>query len=284
MKKEQEQEDKESFITKKTCLVIMPVSDCEPYETGHFKLVYEYIVKPACMRAGFIPQRVDDIHKTNRIVIDKLKQIVSADIAICDLSSRNSEVLYQLGIRQGFDLPTILIKDSMTRRIFDIRGFQDIEYDENLRIDHVNKTVDEIAEALLNISESKDSESPSISSLLGIRKAEIKQRVELSTEANILLEAISGVKDQLLKNNPAQPAEPSPTTPAEEPEAEAKKKNELSWVDSEGNKFHVGDVVTHAKYGLGILVDIIPEGLLRVKFNTIGMKVLRGDVEKLVLL
>jgi hypothetical protein len=119
--------------------------------------------------------------------------------------------------------------------------------------------------------------------LLGIRKAEIKQKVELSTEANILLEAISGVKDQLLKNTPSQPAEPA-SPPAEEPEAEPKKKSELNWVDSEGNKFQVGDVVTHAKYGLGILVDIIPEGLLRVKFNTIGIKVLRGEVEKLVLL
>jgi hypothetical protein len=236
------------------------------------------------MKAGFIPQKVDDIQKTNHIVINKLKEIVSADIAICDLSSRNSEVLYQLGIRQGYDLPTVLIKDSRTKRIFDIRGFQDIEYDESLRIDRVNISVDEITEALRNIYESKDTETNSISALLGLRKAEIKQKVELSTEANILLEAISGVKDQILKNSPSQPAEPATSPAPEEPAPGQKNKSELNWVDSEGNKFQVGDVVTHAKYGLGILVDIIPDGLLRVKFNTIGIKVLRGEVEKLVLL
>jgi len=278
MRKEYEPEGKQSTPKERTCLVIMPAADIIPYESGHFKRVYEYIIKPACAKAGLHPYRIEDVQRTHPIVVNKLREVISADIAICDLSSRNSEILYKLGIRQGFELPTLLIKDTATEKVFDIRGLIDIEYDETLRIDRVNRTVDEIAETLLTMYESKGVKTNSIISLLGIQKAEIKNKAELSAEANILLEAISGVKDQLIKGNmPAQ-------TPAESQQPAEPIKKELNWIDSEGNKFQVGDVVTHSKFGLGILVDIIPDGLLRVKFNTIGLKVLRGEVEKLVLL
>jgi hypothetical protein len=278
MRKEYEQEGKENMPQEKRCLVIMPIADTTPYESGHFKRVFEYIIKPACAKAGLIAYKVEDVQRTSQIVMHKLREVISAEIAICDLSGKNAEVLYQLGIRQGFDLPTLLIKDTFTEKIFDIRGLLDIEYDETLRVDRVNKTVEEISETLLSMNESKGVQTNSVISLLGIQKAEIKNKVDLSSEANILLEAISGVKDQLLKGN-----QPAPT-PAEEPAPAEPQKKELNWIDSEGNKFQIGDVVTHPKFGLGILVDIIPDGLLRVKFNTIGLKVLRGEVEKLVLL
>ena len=41
----------------------MPISDVEGYDPGHFKRVYEYIIKPACVAAGFIPIRADDVKK-----------------------------------------------------------------------------------------------------------------------------------------------------------------------------------------------------------------------------
>jgi hypothetical protein len=278
MRKEYEQEGKENMPQEKRCLVIMPIADTTPYESGHFKRVYEYIIKPACIKAGFIAYRLEDVQRTSYVVMSKLREVLSAEMAICDLSAKNAEVLYLLGIRQGFDLPTLLIKDTQTEKIFDIRGLLDIEYDETLRVDRVSKAVDEMGETLLFMNESKGIRTNSIMSLLGIQKAELKNKVDLSSEANILLEAISGVKDQLLKGNQPVP------TPAEEPSPAEPQKKELNWIDNEGNKFQVGDVVTHPKFGLGILVDIIPDGLLRVKFNTIGLKVLRGDVEKLVLL
>jgi hypothetical protein len=278
-----ESEGREKQNKEKICLVLMPTYDSSPYEIGHFNLVYEYMIKPACIKAGFVAQRLETSYRLNYIGINNLRTVVTAEIAICDLSSNNSEVLYQLGIRQGFDMPTLLLKDTLTNRIFDIRSFQDIEYDENLRIDRVNKTTDEIALALNALYHSEDKALNSVRSLLGIYTSVAKTKSGLSEEANILLEAISGVKEHLIKGD---------VLPAVSPEAreekvgkeDPRKKSELNWTDSEGNKFQVGDVVTHPKYGLGILIDIIPDGLLRVKFNTIGLKVLRGEVEKLVLL
>ena len=69
-------------------------------------------------------------------------------MAICDLSSRNPNVLYELGIRQAFNKPVSLIKDAKTIRIFDIQGFRDIVYDESLRIDSVGETIENLAQNL----------------------------------------------------------------------------------------------------------------------------------------
>jgi hypothetical protein len=40
---------------KKKCFVIMPISDAEGYDKGHFTRVYEHLVKPAVIEAGFEP-------------------------------------------------------------------------------------------------------------------------------------------------------------------------------------------------------------------------------------
>ena len=37
--------------TKKTCFVIMSISDVDGYEPGHFTRVYAYLIKPACEQA-----------------------------------------------------------------------------------------------------------------------------------------------------------------------------------------------------------------------------------------
>lgn len=89
----------------KKCFVIMPISDSEDYTSGHFGRVYEHIIKPACELAGFKPIRADDIMTTNYIALDIIKNIIESEMAICDLSSRNPNVLYELGIRQAFNLP-----------------------------------------------------------------------------------------------------------------------------------------------------------------------------------
>ena len=70
---------------KKKCFVIMPISDAEGYDKGHFTRVYEHLVKPAVIEAGFEPMRADDTSKANFIVVDILKQILESDMAICDL-------------------------------------------------------------------------------------------------------------------------------------------------------------------------------------------------------
>lgn len=162
----------------KTCFVIMPISDHPDYAQGHFKRVYEYIIKPACQNAGYEAMRADDTVKTNDIVSDIIKKIIDSDMAICDLSSRNPNVFYELGLRHAFNLKTTLIKDKKTSRAFDIAGLRSVEYDENLRVDEVEKAIKAIADAITETEKMNSEEANSTIQLLGLsapaKKVEIK--------------------------------------------------------------------------------------------------------------
>lgn len=174
----------------------MPISDTDEYPNGHFGRVYSHIIKPACELAGFTAIRADDIMTTNYIALDILKNIINCDMAICDLSSRNPNVLYELGIRQAFNLPVTLIKDSRTERIFDIQGFRDVEYDESLRIDTVEESIQELAETIKNTYSNKN-EINSLISLLSIEPAKISEKTKISSEAELILTSLLGLETRM---------------------------------------------------------------------------------------
>lgn len=181
---------------KPACFVIMPISDVDGYDAGHFGRVYEFIVKPACRNAGFKPVRADEVQVTNYIVVDILRKILDADMVVCDLSARNSNVLYELGIRQAFNKPVTLIRDSKTPRIFDIQGLRDLEYDEGLRIDKINIAVESLSNLLKNTSRLTDRDVNSVIQLLGVKPAQISS-VEISEDTSLLLNAIGDIGKRL---------------------------------------------------------------------------------------
>lgn len=178
----------------KTCFVIMPISDVDGYEKGHFGRVYEYLIKPACEAAGYKVDRADDTSKTNMIIVDILQKAVKYDMAICDISSRNANVFYELGFRQAFNMKTVLIKDKKTVMPFDISSIRTLSYSETLRIDEVEKGRAEIQKALEETEKADSNEVNSLISLLSINKAEIPKQQELSVDTSILLNAINNLK------------------------------------------------------------------------------------------
>lgn len=182
---------------KKTCFVIMPISDCEGYESGHFTRVYEHIIKPACEKAGFEPIRADETSKANVIIVDILQQIYNCDIAICDLSSRNANVFYELGFRQAFNKKTVLIKDTKTAMPFDISGIRTLTYNENLRVDEVTKIVPEISKSLIETEKAEPEEVNSLLKLMTIKKAELPKDFPMSQDLSLVLNEIQDLKIQI---------------------------------------------------------------------------------------
>src|ERR1044071_653917 len=110
------------------CFVVMPISDPDGYQPGHFGRVFSDLVAPACERAGFHAIRADDIRETNLIHLDVLQRLLDSAMVLCDLSSRNPNVLFELGLRQAFDKPVVLIQEVGTPKIFDIAPLRFTEY------------------------------------------------------------------------------------------------------------------------------------------------------------
>lgn len=130
------------------CFIITPIADPEDYPDGHFLHVYQNIVKPACEQAGVRAVRADDVKQTNLIHLDILQKLIDSPIAICDLSTRNPNVLFELGIRQAFDKPVVLIQEKGTPKIFDITPLRYLEYSKEMKYHDVLKSQHDLAETL----------------------------------------------------------------------------------------------------------------------------------------
>ncbi|CRY04958.1 TPA: hypothetical protein PXP62_000877 [Yersinia enterocolitica] len=182
--------------SEKICFIIMPIADVPTYESGHFNRVYQHLIAPACKRAGFKPIRADEVNSSNMIVLDILKKIVESDMAICDLSSRNPNVLYELGLRQAFNKKTVLIKDQITTSPFDVQAFRYAEYDSSLRIDYVQNEIVSLAASIKATYEAKDDVN-SVVQLLQIEPAKIGEKTQLSTTDTIILSAIKDLTNRV---------------------------------------------------------------------------------------
>lgn len=101
-------------------------------------------------------------------------------MAICDLSSKNPNVLFELGIRQAFDKPTVLVKDVDTNTIFDIAPLKYYTYNKSLMYRNVLEDQKEIAKFLAETEESciKNDNINSIVKLLSLNKATISEKFD----------------------------------------------------------------------------------------------------------
>lgn len=193
------------------CFVIMPIADMDGYPAGHFKHVYEQLICPAVRNAGYSPIRADDVKAPNLIHVDVISRIINSPMCVCDLSGKNANVMFELGIRQAFDLPAILIKDEKTNRVFDINGFRDIEYTETMHISNIKDKIKEIELAIKSVNENKKDDVFSLVRLLAIGKAASIPETNVSgnkamfqmlqTQINSVQEGLNDLTDAIKSRN-----------------------------------------------------------------------------------
>lgn len=181
----------------KTCFIMMPIADQTDYEPGHFNRVYQYLIKPACVKAGYHPIRADDNKASNMIMFDILKKIVECDMAICDLSSRNANVFYELGLRQAFNKKTILITDNRLPAPFDISAFRYVPYSHTLRVDTVDREIPGIINMLKETENQPADDVNSIIKLLQIQPSKV-ENISLNQEDSVMYGMLLNIQKQLL--------------------------------------------------------------------------------------
>lgn len=188
---------KQNEQPKKTCFVIMPISDMDGYEEGHFSKVYNYLIKPAAEACDYAVDRADDTKGTNFIIVDILTKVYQADVVICDLSGQNANVLFELGLRQAFDKPVVLIKDDKTKKIFDIDGLRFREYTSSLVIDSALSDQKEIAQCIRETT-SHDNGMNSLINLLSIKQsASIPQSESEQNINNYIIRSLETISRRL---------------------------------------------------------------------------------------
>lgn len=106
-----------------TCFVVMPF--VAPLGK-HYSLIYE----PAIKKAGLRPVRADDeIFSTGKIMDQIWSGINAAKVLVAELTSRNPNVFYELGIAHALKKPVVLISANELDVPFDVRHIRVIYYD-----------------------------------------------------------------------------------------------------------------------------------------------------------
>lgn len=114
----------------KKCFVIMPFGK-KPVDGVEFDFdtVYKDLIKPAIEEIGLECTRCDEIIDTGSIHFKMFHGIFEADVAVVDITSLNSNVFYELGIRHALNkCVTLIISRAGTNPPFNIRDLTTLSY------------------------------------------------------------------------------------------------------------------------------------------------------------
>jgi hypothetical protein len=111
-----------SVSSSETCFVMMPFA--QPLG-GYYASLYE----PAIKRAGLTAVRADtDIFGTGKIIDQIWAGINNARVLVAELTGRNPNVLYELGLAHALRKPVVLISSNEEDVPFDVRHVRLIYY------------------------------------------------------------------------------------------------------------------------------------------------------------
>lgn len=105
------------------CFVLMPFSSTKSCSEEEWSYIFTGIIKPAVERSGFAfaCQRSDA--PTGSIIEHILDELNRADLVIADLTDRNPNVFYELGVRHALRDCTILVAQNIADIPFDLRPY-----------------------------------------------------------------------------------------------------------------------------------------------------------------
>ncbi len=121
---------------KLTCGIVMPISAIDGCSESHWADIQD-ILTEAIEDAGFdanLVSNADDVGIIHKRIIQNL---YDNPIVICDVSGKNPNVMFELGLRLAFDKPTIIVKDDKTTYSFDTSAIEHLEYPRDLRFSRI---------------------------------------------------------------------------------------------------------------------------------------------------
>jgi hypothetical protein len=111
----------------------IPSPNRQNYPENHWREVYSGLLRPAVEDAGLSCHRDDDDFSSRPISLNIWKKIEESDIILCDISSSNPNVFFELGWAVRAEKPYVIAMDEITKAPFDIGDFNRFEYNRTLR-------------------------------------------------------------------------------------------------------------------------------------------------------
>ncbi|PFT45021.1 RNA helicase [Bacillus thuringiensis] len=187
----------------KHCGIIMPIGSMDGYPAEHWFEVQSIIMEAAKQVDGInfktnIVSRsdgeIDIIHK--RII----QNLYNADIVICDISGKNPNVMFELGMRLTFDKPTVIIKDDATDFIFDTGIIEHLIYPKDLRFQKIVDFKKQLARRIKVTYDKSQSDSTYSTFLRNFGEFKVPKldQTAISDVEQLILEELHNVKKEMV--------------------------------------------------------------------------------------
>jgi len=179
------------------CGIIMPISAIDGCSADHWLDVKSIIVdaieriKDYNFRAALVSDG-DEVGVIQKRIIHG---VYYSDIVVCDVSGKNPNVMFELGMRLAFNKPTVLIKDDKTDYSFDTSVIEHITYPRDLRYKKILEFKEILGRKITSTYEASISDPDHSTFLKNFGKFKVAKIDEQEASAsNIVLQAIADLQ------------------------------------------------------------------------------------------
>lgn len=135
-----------------TCGIIMPISALDGCAVEHWTEVKDIITDAvnSISTPHFTTRLVSDADEVGVIQKRIIQNVYNSHVVVCDVSGKNPNVMFGLGLRLAFDKPTVIVKDDRTEYSFDTGVIEHVPYPRDLRFSKIVEFKKRLAEKVAN--------------------------------------------------------------------------------------------------------------------------------------
>ena len=146
----------------KDVFVIMPFSATKSHSQAKWTEIFEHVFCPAVEACGYTCERAAP--KTGSLIASIVERLREARIVLADITDRNPNVFYELGVRHSLSKRTIIVCQDLNDIPSDLRGYWSLQY--GLLPGEVARFREEVGRLIYEITRSPDKSDSPVSDFL----------------------------------------------------------------------------------------------------------------------
>jgi len=179
------------------CGIIMPISMIDGCSSDHWAEVL-IILKDSIEKAGFEPNLVSDADDSGIIQKRIIHNLYSNEMVVCDVSGKNPNVMFELGMRLAFDKPTIIVKDDKTDYSFDTSVIEHLGYPRDLRFSKIVTFKEALTKKIIGTFDKAKNDQKYTTFLKNFGEYKVAQLVEKEVSSDkFILNAIEDIRNEM---------------------------------------------------------------------------------------
>lgn len=179
------------------CGIVMPISTIDGCSAEHWAEVLS-IIRESIVLAGFDANLVSDADDSGIIQKRIIQNLYSNEIVVCDVSGKNPNVMFELGMRLAFDKPTIIIKDDKTDYSFDTSIIEHLTYPRDLRFTKIVAFKEGLKKKIQGTYEKATKDGNYTTFLKNFGEYKVAQLVEKEVSSDsFILNAIEDIRNEM---------------------------------------------------------------------------------------